>query len=198
MNNKRSIWCVFLLTLLVIVVRDSVFHFSNENVEAKLKVRSAQRHWNLAYSQDHVYLHSSMRYRDDFKALRNIVEPKTYLLTDLATSYYSAAELTALVPNVHRHHKRSALQDWSRFLIQKHACYLDQEVRRDQMTAFIDLVNRNRDEIPFRYILVNKDQVNRNLKLDCLSQTRRAMINNVEQFATQVYDGEFLRLYKIN
>ena len=66
------------------------------------------------------------------------------------------------------------------------------------MTAFIDLVNRNRDEIPFRYILVNKDQVNRNLKLDCLSQTRRAMINNVEQFATQVYDGEFLRLYKIN
>ena len=198
MSSKQLVSCVLLVVLLVVVFHDSHVHFSVDNVDAKIQARSAQRHWSIAYSQQQVYDHSSFKYREDFKALSAIVEPWTYLLTDLATSYYSAAELPVLVPNVHRHHKRSALKEWSRFLMQKHACNLDQGMRRDQMSAFIERMSRNEERIPFRYILVNKDQVNRNLKLDCLSQTRRAMINNVEQFATEVYDGEYLRLYKLD
>ncbi|RBP51501.1 hypothetical protein [Arenicella xantha] len=196
---QNAVAVCFSLLLLGIVGYDAKLHFSQDLVDAKKSVRSAQRHWSLFYHQSNVYIDSSIRYQNDFVRLKTIVEPGSMVMTDLATSYYVAAQLPVYVPNIHRHHRRNDLPSWRRFLDNEHACYLNQEAHLEALSRFIKAKSLASNErvARWRYIIVNKDQENRNLRLDCLSQTRRAMINNILEFADIEYDGEYLRLYKL-
>ena len=49
-----------------------------------------------------------------------------------------------------------------------------------------------------RYILVNKDVKNLNLRLDCLWTARKRLIKYVGGLAELKYEGEYLNLYQIN
>ena len=197
---KKVFAAGLLLILLTVVCIDARLHFSQDIVLAKQSVRSAQRHWSLFYTQNHVYKNASFRYLDDFAKIREIIIPHQLLLTDKATSYYAASELPVYVPNIHKHHNRAALSAWKLLLDRRHACYLDQPERLIEFSRFIHEWQQSQKSarLPFTYILVNKDQLNSNLRLDCLSQTRRAMVEGLDSLASIEYDGEHLRLYKLD
>lgn len=197
---KRSVAAIFLFSVIAIMVFDSRIHFSIDLLEAKKEVQSPQRHWNLFYTQQHVYNDASFRYLEDFAKLNERMIPGQLMLADRASSYYSAAELPVFVPNIHAHHKRSALPAWKLFLDSRHACNLGQAGRFLKFQEFIVRWQRGVEgsRMPFTYVLVNKDQINSNLRLDCLSQTRRAMIRQLASIASIEFDGDYLRLYKLN
>lgn len=197
---KKVLAIGLVLAMLTVVSFDARIHFSKQLLLAKRSVNSAQRHWNLFYTQKYVYQDGIFRYLRDFDEIRQIIVPNQLLLSDKASSYYAATELPVYVPNIHTHHKRAALPQWKTFLDSRHACHIDQPSRLIKFSKFVYnwRSSSKAKELPFTYILVNKDQINANLQLDCLSQTRRAMVAGLKMLASIEYDGDYLRLYKLD
>ena len=200
MTLKRAFAALVGLAFMAVVVVDTLPRFRQQTVELKRQHQSAQRNWNVFYGQKYVYTDSAIKYQADFTALQNILQPESVVLTDLATSYYVASHLPLYVRNVHRHHGRQHGDDWYRLLQARHACFLDQPERKKAFAEFVDkerLKRQNTGQLEFRYLIVNKDQENLNLKLDCMSQSRTAFISNIDDIAEMVFDGEFLRVYEL-
>lgn len=192
-------WAVVLVLVAGSIVYDAMFHFDSDLIQVKRAHSSAQRHWNLFYGQEYVFNDSSIKYQGDIEAMRPLIEPNSVLLSDISTSYYIAAQLPVFLPNIHRHHKRHSLHKWRDLLDSKAVCQLDEPEQRARLKEFIqsnagDITQVNAE---FRYMLVNKDQDNINMRNDCLSQTRSSFVRNVNGVANTIYDGEFLRLYRI-
>ena len=189
-----------LVALLSTIVLDTAPRFSRDTVEIKRQHNSAQRNWNVFYGQNYVFDDGALKYQADFVKLESVIEPDAIALTDLATSYYLASHLPLYVKNVHRHHSVSIRREWRMLIQSKHACFLDQPARKSLLVDFVrtERARSSASGAPeFLYLVVNKDQINRNMKLDCLSQSRSAFVKNIDDVADIIFDGEFLRVYKI-
>ena len=190
-----------ILLILLLVIYDSKSHFDQSLINVKRESGSAQRNWNLFYGQRFVYYDSSFRYLDDLRSIKALIEPKQLILSDLSSSYYAAAILPNYVPNVYRHQGRDKSVGWSKMLDNRIACNFHQDDGLNNFKKFItleSLQSRKKKRPKFSYILVNKDLNNRNLRLDCIWHRRMALIENIEKLASEIYDGEYLRLYKLN
>lgn len=197
MNTVFRVFSLIIIAMVALI--DSSIHFDKQLVRDKRVVFSAQRHWNLFYHQSYVYHDSAMRLDFEFKEIKELIIPGSVLLSDITTSYYSAAYLPVYVPNVHEHHTRSWLREWAQILDSQDFCYLESPIRKKRVERFISEGRGDIDSIgaSFAYILVNKDQESANLRRDCLSQTRTSFIANIGELAQVVYEGEFLLLYKV-
>ena len=187
----RTLIGLALVLILSVVAFDSTIHFNAQRVDIKFKHYSAQRNWSLFYGQEYVFKDSSIRYESDFKEIARLVNPNTTLLSDLATSYYAAAQLSVFVVNLHRHQGQSTPLAWKQFISGRAACYLEFE---ENQTKFSVFVKSNND---FNYLLVNKDRVNSNRKRDCLAFRSNTLIEKLPDFADLIFEGEFLNLYAI-
>lgn len=193
--SKSGLASLLLLAVLLgVIVNDSATHFDRELIQLKQQHKSPQKNWNVFYGQNYVFNHSSIKYEQDVLALKKIVEPKRVVLSDISTSYYLAAELPVYVKNIQRHQGARANLEWGKVL--KSLCYLDQENHAQLFADFVRDYRQSLDSEPF-YLVVNKDQVNSNMRNDCLSQRRTAFIQNIDKYASQVFDGQYLRLYMI-
>lgn len=201
MKVKKVLITASLFLTLGLVAKDSYTKFSSESILLKRQNKSAQRHWNLFYGQRYVYEDSSFKYAKDMGKLSELVAPGSVVLSDISTSYYLAAEIPVFVKNIHRHHRGSGSGIWASLLRSKHACYLDQPERYAAFMKFIDQ-ERNAStrpgNQPLRYFVVNKDQINLNMRNDCLSQRRTAFIKNADGFAKLAFDGTYLMLYELD
>jgi hypothetical protein len=198
---KAGLVSLALLALFVLVAYDSRSHFDADLIELKRQHDSAQRHWNLFYSQNNVYQNSSMRYVSDLAAIAELIENDSIVLSDRASSYYLAAETRAFVKNIHEHHGGNRQAKWSRLISRQNACFPD---RPERLAQFIEFIQKQqayaaRQGRPrFSYILVNHDTQNRNLPKDCLS-ARHGMLNKeYSSILPTVFSGEYLTLYSLN
>ncbi len=187
--------CVFFLVFL-----DSKFHFDKNLIELKKTVNSAQRHWNVFFGQGHVYESGGLKHLEDFRKLEGIIEPNTAVFADIATSYYMASSLPVYVRNVNRHHGRYKSYEWGSLLSSNIACYIDVPNNLKHFKEFLSYEETRASAkkiAPIRYLIINVDVYNVNFKYDCLSQTRRAMLEVVDSFAKLVYEGKTLQVYRL-
>lgn len=190
-----------LISVLMLLVYESRNHFSSELIKQKRQHNSAQRNWNVFYGQHFGYYGGIFRYQRDLKRIKKLIEPGHIVLSDLATSYYAAASLPIYARNVHRHQGRSQALSWKALLDEKHACKLYKEGSYLAFKQFIseERVSSAADELPkFKYVLVNKDLYNKNVRLDCLWNGRAAFMDAIVKVSSLVFEGEFLKLYKIS
>ncbi|MFT6409073.1 MAG: hypothetical protein ACJAQ6_002496 [Arenicella sp.] len=190
-----------LLLIVSMVVYDSSSHFDKGLIQVKRQNGSAQRNWNIFYGQRFVYYDGPFRYLEDLRSIGQLIEPRKLILSDLATSYYSSAALPSYVSNIHRHQGRNHSFEWSEMLDKRVACNFHQDDGLNEFKQFIaleSLRSREYKRPEFSYVLVNKDVNNRNVRLDCMWQRRASLIENIEKLASEVYDGEYLRLYKLD
>jgi hypothetical protein len=187
--------------VLALLAHESRHHFDPRLIQLKRQDNSAQANWNLFYGQRFVYYDSSFRYQADMDQIIELIRPGRVLLSDLATSYYAAASLPVYVKNVQRHHGRWQSLQWRNLFEDELACNLhDEEIS----LAFKEFVYADRSfsetkGLPkFEYLLLNKDQHNKNVRLDCIWNSRAAFAASLEKFSTLIYEGEYLSLYKVN
>ena len=180
---------VALVALISIVVYDSSFHFGANIINLKRNNYSAQRNWNINYGQRFVFDDSSMRYHADLTRIGGLIEPGSTLISDIATSYYAAAELAVYVPNVQPHHGRRSDRFWDTFLRQRLLCYLGEKTVDDRLRSFL---RERRNKL---YIIVNKDRTNSNRKLDCLASRSNLLVSQLPRFSEPLWQGEYLNLY---
>lgn len=197
---KGVVASVILISLLGLVVYDSLPHFDAELVKLKRQHDSPQRNWNLFYSQDNVYQNSSIRYADDLAAIAGLIEADSILLSDRASSYYIAAESSAFVKNINNHHGGNREPRWSGLIGRQHACFPDQPERLLQFVSFVEkqqAYSKPPARPKFNYILVNRDTQNLNLSKDCLSARHGTLNKEYSEILQTVFAGEYLRLYSL-
>jgi hypothetical protein len=153
-----------------------------------------QYHWRANRNLADNLIHSSIRYYDDFSALAEIVSPGSHFLSDVATSYYVSAALPLFPVNVHPHHFRyNAVYD--DFV--ERVCSHDNEVniRRSIRKASDYLKARNNTVA--RYMILNSDRLNSNVRRSCLNRNYDEIRNWMDQQYPLVYEGEFLAVFEI-
>ncbi|GGZ99234.1 hypothetical protein GCM10008090_04770 [Arenicella chitinivorans] len=185
------------IALALIVAKHALVHFDGRRVDLKQQSSSAQRHWSVFYGQHYVYTGASFKYQSDIDSLRGLLPVGAIVLTDISTSYYLAAELPITVKNLHLHHRMASRSYWERVL--RRLCYLDQEENKSALALqFSAMLKRGKPHgvSSGQYFVVNKDQNNNNMQNDCLSQRRRAFINNYQGLAALEFDGEYLMLFR--
>ncbi|MBL4671679.1 MAG: hypothetical protein JKX81_05425 [Arenicella sp.] len=199
--QKRLLVFFALAAVLALLVYDARPHFDKDLIQLKRENNSAQRNWSLFFGQRFVFYEGPFRYEDDMNRIRDLIEPGRIVLSDLATSYYAAASLPVYVRNVHRHQGREYSSSWRKLLNRRTACNLHQQDVFLAFNKFIDVEQRNsasREQPQFKYVLVNKDSNNKNLRLDCLWHRRALLMENIVRVSKLKYEGEFLNLYEIN
>lgn len=201
MQISKVISAFVLLSVVALVVYDSLPHFDEDLVHLKRGHRSAQRDWNVHYDQSYVFNDSSMRYQADLNAIERIIEPDHIVLSDLATSYFLAAHMPIYVKNVHHHQGRNQSAAWRKLLNDKTACYLGQEGNMAKFKRFVIKQNKRAKQMNqplFKYVVVNKDTKNLNLKYGCLWHARGRLSESITEISSLHYTGEFLDLYELN
>lgn len=188
----------FILGVLIVglIYIDSYRFFSREYVNLKLRHYSGQYDWNVFFPQSIVYNNSSFRYQLDFKELNKIVVPNSLLISDMATSYYSAALLPVYIRNMQPHQGRRNFKEWSSIFDQLDFCYLDAPKSTEKIKTVLN-IEANASRLPI-YVLLNKDGVNINNHRDCMANRSKQIAAGVQAFATKIFSGQYLELYQID
>ena len=197
LKNVAALSCIALV--LSLIVYDSKLHFDKERILIKRKHNSGQRHWNLFYGQNFVFYDSAMRYQHDLTEIKKLIEPSSVVLSDLATSYYLAGSTGAYVRNVHQHQGRNTSYRFSQFLNAETFCYLNTDEHLNDVIDFLKIEFSNRSSVPtFRYIALNNDSKNKNVRSDCIFHRRNVIEGAIKAFSSKVYSGDFLDLYLLD
>ena len=198
---KGLLYSVGLLAFCAFIAYESRYHFDSALVEAKKDVHSAQRNWSVFFDQSNVYLSGGIRHSEDFSKLRLLIEPKSAIIADLASSYYMSAMLPIYVKNVHRHHGLYSLHPWGELISSRFTCYLEVPENLDKFKRVLKHEERRaagRGVVPVRYIAVNKTHGNANFKRGCMSQRRGALFSVIDQLGSPVYEGETIIVYRLS
>lgn len=204
LNKLRApaVWSsLSIIALLLLIAFDARVHFDADLIQLKRQHKSAQKNWNLFYDQRYVYADSAFRYEADFESISQLIEPNTVIFSDISTSYYSASYLPVYVKNIHRHHGRLDWSGVSDLLSGRKACYLQDPENVSFLAQYFrdhNALMREQNLPEFRYILVNKDVKNLNLRLDCLWTARERLMRFVGGLSALKYEGQYLNLYQIN
>lgn len=197
---RISLAFVCLAAILVLLIKDSSFHFNAASLRAKREHHSAQRHWNIWFKPEFVYYDSPLRYQTDLRNIADIVEPGSIVLSDRATSYYAAATLPAYVLNVHKHHRSVRAERLVRVLSRGEFCYLEDKFHRKAALSFLQKDSRQAQQKNWpqiKYILLNKDKQNIMLRNDCLALRSEQHEVSIPKIGELLYEGTFLNLYKL-
>ena len=200
-SRAKYLNAAWLAAVIVFIGAESWFHFDKDLIEKKKRAYSAQKDWSLFFGQSHVYMNGGFRHDEEFRELTVLLEPNTALITDLATSYYIAANLPVYVKNVYRHHGRQKSQKWEKLISQKIVCYLDLPDYLSQFENVVRYDNRRakRKAVPpVRYVAVNLTQYNENFTRGCMSQRRKELLSVIDQMATPVYEGNTIAVFKLS
>ncbi len=154
-------------------------------------------HWRLTRNSTDNFLHSSIPYIQDLRKIRNKISAEQFFLSDLATSYYVTATLPLYATNVHPHH--FTMYKYYRDVLD---ALCSQNPEEEGSTAFDLLIEKAQaslaqDRLPVRYIFVNKDQYNKNVKVNCLTKNFEAVEQKLRVFSRNVYTGEYIDVFEI-
>lgn len=156
-------------------------------------------HWRFADNRDEIWTHSSFRYQNDINAIRDstISNDNSPFLSDIATSYYLAAE-TNLRPVVQQaHHSTAGLRYKEVF-----DRFCNNEISGTELHSQISQFNQRKkggDSSNIQFIIINTDTLNYTAELlgtSCVGETDH-LIPELEKISRIYYKGEYLILWKI-
>ncbi len=192
--SVRSLLPVGLLVMVCgALVAYSSYHFQSNTVLDKRNHGSAQRDWNLHYSQDYAYYDGSFRYSDDFAQLRAWVSDDDVLLADLATSYYASAYLRGSVVNVHPHQGRGQMTQWQPYLKRGGLCAATAPTASSELATILAA----RAQTQTLWYLHNNDRLNKNVRASCESNRAHIVLPFLQRHGERVYKGEYLELWAL-
>lgn len=200
MQTKKIFYGLVFVVLLGVVIKDSSYHFDAELIHLKRQHKSAQKNWNVFYDQRYVFADSAFRYEADFSAIKKLIDPKSVILSDISSSYYSSTYLPVYVKNIHRHHGRRGRGNIFSLLNSRQACYLQDPNNVAATEQFFNEHNALMRKVgmpELKYIIVNRDDKNLNLRQDCLWTARARLIKYLGGLAELKFSGEHLNLYQI-
>lgn len=160
---------------------------------------NAQFHWLLRDNRGTLRLHTSWRYQDDLENIRKLTndDEAVGFFSDLATSYYVAAE-TKLRPLVQQaHHSRSGLRYNE---IMQAFCNL--EISGEEFLNRIYAINarsKSSKSPGTRYIVINRDTINYSAELfgaSCVGETDH-FLPELSGIAEIKFKGNFLSLWEL-
>lgn len=205
-TNKTKLKCLTIslavFCIIGVVVYDTYQTHLNANiVTIKRQHQSAQRNWNVNFHRKYVINDSSLRYEKEFKKIIKLIEPKSYVYSDLATSYYAASHLPVFIKNTHRH--QGALI-FSKFRALKYdqGCNEGNKIEwATKMTNYLSHSKRRLIKHNFsqtRYLLVNKDTQNMQVRPSCFMRTLTSHIQKNENLSKQLFNGDYFILFELN
>jgi len=186
------------IALIALILLDSKAHFDPSLIQAKRKHQSAQKNWNLFYGQNYNFADSSMRYRDDIAKISSLLAKGFSVISDMATSYYIASSSQAYVINIQRHHGAAYTNAWNKLIRNKTLCNLGQLRYQSKLAQFFYDQRSRATKFPVKYLIVNNDTLNKNVRLDCLWQRRQSLVENIKGVSRPIYQGDFLTLYELD
>ncbi len=175
------------------LVAYSSYHLESVTVVEKRNHGSAQRDWNVHYSQDYVYYDGSFRYSDDFAQLRAWVADDAVVLADLATSYYASAYLRGSVVNVHPHQGRGQVTQWQPYLKRGGLCAATTPMASSELATILAA----RAQTQTLWYLHNNDRLNKNVRASCESNRAHIVLPFLQRYGERVYKGEHLELWAL-
>jgi len=201
MEPKRIVAVVVLLAIVGLLSFDARYHFDSALIDLKRQHKSDQLNWSIFYSQENVFKNSGIKYQADMQEIERLIQSNVSILSDLATSYYSATMLPVYVANVHRHQGRYRRSSTAAFLDKRYACYIEYQENLDKLNQFLHKQgneNINKPHLSLNYIIVNNDPDNRNLREDCMAFQRNVLGRELVKLADILYKGEYLDLYQVH
>ncbi len=189
-----------LFGLFALIVVDARQHFDPNLIQLKKKHHSAQRNWNLFFGQSNVYLSGGFRYAEELKQLEGVLEADVAVFTDLATSYYLSSSLPVYVKNVHAHHGRYKSPEWHAFINKRIGCYINHADNFDKFAHLLEAEERlatRRDVPPVRYVVINKDSDNINLRRDCFLRRASALSEVLSASYEKIHEGDMFVVFRL-
>jgi hypothetical protein len=158
-----------------------------------------QFHWLLRDNRETLRLHTSWRYKEDLQNIRKLTAggKSVGFFSDLATSYYIAAE-TKLRPLVQQaHHSKSGLR-YNEIML----AFCKLEISGDELlskTAAINIRLENSGIPGIRYIIINRDTINytaESFGTSCVGETDH-LLSELSGIAEIKFNGDFLSLWEL-
>ena len=194
-DSKAGVALLTIVVVCISIAYDISTHFGKDRGRVLSVVWNGGYHWRIPARPLDNLRHSSLPYSEDIKVIKRITEPGSLILSDLATSYYLAAETDLYVANVHQHHHQSAS-------MAKKAVTLICEYGANKPQAYIRFITAKKNiestmGRDLKYLVINKDSGNVNVIRNCLA--RKNVINKLQNSLnlSQLYNGDYLELYAL-
>lgn len=186
-----------LSAMVIVIVLDVLFHFGIISKPVFSLYDSPLYHWQLGKPMSHNFVHSSLRYYDDFKAIENLIVPDSYFLSDVATSYYVSAALPLYAVNVLPHHRKSMIPIKKKVL--RDLCDENKEPSLEVIELHLRQkagLHKRKGLPPMRYLFLNTDKKNRHVASRCLARRHELIRATLDPILTPVHRGEFIDVYE--
>lgn len=199
--SLRKVFYSFLLSLgILVALPDAMTRLGIINERPWAIGSNLMFHWRLANNRDAIFIHSSLRYQQDIKKIRELIDSNknNSFISDVATSYYIAAE-TDLRPVVQQaHHSTTGLRFKELF-----QAFCNNEISDSEFANKIFRINQkrqNKNTDNIKYIIINRDTLNYTAEVlgtSCVGETDHLVLG-LDNIADLAHKGEFLSLWKIN
>lgn len=147
-------------------------------------------HWRWTDNNEVMEKHTSLRYQQDILQVKSLTAKSSTsgFISDLATSYYLAAE-SLLRPVVQQDHHSTDAQSYREALLE----FCRGKLSPQDFNSFL-----KEQSTPVHYILLNNDPHNFSAKYfggPCVGESDR-LVPLVSQIAKPIYAGEYLSLFE--
>ena len=199
---KVSRQLILLLILLVPVslslIADSLYHIGYFRKPVFLRNNIPPYHWRLNQSFEQNYLQSSLPYLSEIDKINQLTEDGAVFYTDTATSYYVAVSSKLYASNPKSNHNRNygTAPQSLLYTLCHGGLYAKKHVTLKDYFEEKNKLNIQRGLHPIKYIIYNRDEVNRNLA-NCSIQQYPALTEKLEGEFKLLYRGDNLDLYSI-
>lgn len=183
------------LAILLVISFDVAYRFGLTGQPVFTKISNDAYHWRITRTTQDNFQNASLAYGDDFAEIAKIVEPYSLFLADVATSYYVVAALPLYAANTHAHHGRR----YARYrAILRGLCGENDDLPRGEVGLALqklEALNAASGRLVLRYMFVNKDRVNKNVRGHCITRQHDVIAGLLEPMAEKIYAGQYLDVY---
>ena len=156
-------------------------------------------HWLMTDRSGTITSHTSARYQQDLMQLKQVLgNSEASFVSDLATSYYIAAETTLSPIVLQEHHStlvgelRIALKDWCDDQLETEGFL--REINAYEQSYIAEAKRR------IHYLILNRDTQNYTAEyhgLACVGETEH-LVEKLSGVASQIMEGQYLSLWQLN
>ena len=184
------------------LVLDSLYHFGYYKKPVYSKNHIPPYHWRINYPPQLNYLRSSLPYLNDIKEIDNITDPGSVFYSDIANSYYVAvsSKLYAANPKLNHRTPINHASATAHPSLLHNLChggkYAEQYDSLKEYFKEKNLANVKNGFSPIKYLIYNKDELNRNL-INCSKEQYADLTSKLEEEFKILFKGDHLDLYQI-
>ena len=189
-------YSVPLLAIIFVIAFDVAYRLGMTGQPLFTPISNDAYHWRITRTTGDNFQNASLKYYEDFAEIEKIIVPHSLFLADVATSYYVVSALDLYAANTHPHHGR---QYGGYRAILRALCGENNKISQTQVKGALEkreADNVARGRLVLRYMFVNKDTVNKNVRGHCITRQHPMVERILESMAEKIYTGKYLDVYE--